>query len=438
MNPWIRVRSPGSGIAQLVIVLLMMTGPAIAQQESDRESDGISWSEFADNQYYKIHLNMRFRIELGNIDGSERSEAYTLRTRLGIGSKPLAGFSGYIEMENVVSLCSSCYFDNVEPPTGKTAIADPEFTQINRGFIRYENKGDRPAVMVVGRQRITFDDQRFIGAIQWRQNEQTFDSAYGESSFGFEGVKVRYGYIWDVKRIFADKGAILARQDFDSNSHLVNISYQTSIPTAPRIAVFGYLLDLENDSPSSAIASSNSYGFRTNGRCEFDEDWSLDYVLSYAYQTDAGDNPIDYHAHYFWASLDVGYDPLGSLGLGYEMFTSDDDVARFVTPISTAHKFNGFADVWLDNGGVGGLENLFVSIAPRLPWGLKGKLIYHRFWSEFSGANLGGEIDGVLGKKLGRGFSVFSKGAYYDSTGASRDLGKSDTWRWSIQLDYDF
>ena len=438
MNHWNGVRSLGSGIAQLAIVLLLMSGPAIAQQASDEASHDIDWNEFADNQYYKIHLNMRSRIELGNIDGLDRSEAYTLRTRLGIGSKPFAGFSGYIEMENVIAPCSSCYFDAVESPTGKTPIADPKFTEINRAFIRYENEGDRPVVMVVGRQRITFDDQRFIGAIQWRQNEQTFDSAYGESSLGIKGVKARYGYIWDVKRIFADKGNNPARQDFDSNSHIVNISYQTSLPTAPRIVVFGYLLDLNNDSPSSAIVSSNSYGFRSNGRYEFDQDWGIDYILSYAYQTDSGDNPIDYDANYVWASLDVGYDPLGRLGLGYEMFGSDDNKARFVTPISTAHKFNGFADVWLDNGGVGGLEDLFVSIAPRLPWGLKGKLIYHRFWSEFSNANLGDEIDAVLGKKLGHGFSVFSKGAYYDSTGASRSLGRNDTWRWSIQLDYDF
>lgn len=434
MNLRIQPLNAGSKIAKLVIIVLMMSGQAIAQQASD----GIDWSEFADNQYYKIHLNMRFRTELGKIDGLNRSEANTLRTRLGIGSKPLAGFSGYIEMENVVSICDSCYFDAVESPTGKTPIADPEFTQINRGFIRYENKGNRPILLVVGRQRITLDDQRFIGAIQWRQNEQIFESAYGESSFGIEGLKARYGYIWEVKRIFADKGNNPARQDFDSDSHIFNISYQTAIPTAPKIALFGYLLDFENDSPSSAIVSSNSYGFRVEGRYEFNKDWNLGYTFSYAYQTDSGDNPIDYDAHYVWASLDAGFDPLGSLRLGYEMFGSDNNVARFVTPVSTAHKFNGFADVWLDNGGVGGLENLFVSIAPKLPWGLKGKLIYHRFWSEFRNANLGGEIDGVLGKKLGHGFSVFSKGSYYESTGAARALGRSDTWRWSLQLDYDF
>lgn len=434
MNHWIRVRSPGLGIAQLAIVLLLMTGPAVAQQDSH----DFSWNDFADNQYYKIYLNMRYRIELGDADGLERSEAYTLRTRFGIGSKPLAGFSGYVELENIVSMCSSCYFDKVQSPTGQTNIADPELTQLNRAFIRYENKGDRPFIMLVGRQRIIFDDQRFIGNIPWRQNEQTFDSAYGESGFGFEGLKVRYGYIWDVKRIFGDKGNNPALGDFDSDSHLVNISYQTSLPTMPRIAIFGYLLDFDNNSPSSAIASSNSYGFRANGRYEFDEGWSLDYVLSYAYQTDAGDNPINYDAHYVWASLEASYDPLGSLGLGYEMLGSDGNNARFVTPVSTAHKFSGFADVWLDNGGVGGLEDLFVSLAPKLPWDLKGKLSYHRFWSEFSSADLGSEIDGVLGKKLGYGFSVFSKGAYYDSTGPSRDLGRSDTWRWSIQLDYDF
>jgi len=66
MNRWNGVRSPGSGFAQLAIALLLMSGPVIAQQASDEASNDIDWSAFADNQYYKIHLNMRFRIELWN------------------------------------------------------------------------------------------------------------------------------------------------------------------------------------------------------------------------------------------------------------------------------------------------------------------------------------------------------------------------------------
>jgi hypothetical protein len=33
--------------------------------------------------------------------------------------------------------------------------------------------------LTLGRQRINLDDQRFVGSVGWRQNEQTFDAVRG-------------------------------------------------------------------------------------------------------------------------------------------------------------------------------------------------------------------------------------------------------------------
>ncbi len=38
-----------------------------------------------------------------------------------------------------------------------------------------------------------------------------------------------------------------------------------------------------------------------------------------------------------------------------------------MTPFATAHKFNGYSDVFLNNGGNRGLRDLFVSIVPAIP-----------------------------------------------------------------------
>jgi hypothetical protein len=119
---------------------------------------------------------------------------------------------------------------------------------------------------------------------------------------------------------------------------------------------------------------------------------------------------------------------------------SDDGVARFNTPLATAHKFNGFADVWVNNGGPNGLRDLAVTLAPKVPFGLEFQLIYHKFWADETGKNLGNEIDGVLSKKLPHGFMVMTGAAYFDSTEASRaaPLGNTDLWRWSVDLNYKF
>ena len=54
-------------------------------------------------------------------------------------------------------------------------VADPaDFAAINRFAII--NKSLEHTTLTFGRQRIVLDDQRFVGNVGWRQNEQTFDA----------------------------------------------------------------------------------------------------------------------------------------------------------------------------------------------------------------------------------------------------------------------
>ena len=73
---------------------------------------------------------------------------------------------------------------------------------------------------------------------------QTFDAV----TVGSEPVKnlnLYYGYIWDVHRVFGDvDGLAAANTDFDSRSHLINISY--SGWKYGRFVGYTYLLDLHN------------------------------------------------------------------------------------------------------------------------------------------------------------------------------------------------
>ena len=161
----------------LVALPVFAQSPAASTEESTRERLG----RFLDNDYYKIDVDMRMRIELGKAERLERSEAPTLRTRLGLGTKPFRGFSTFVEMENVVAMCDSCYFDVVEPPSGQTSVGDIEVTELNRAFLKYENDGEAPFTAIAGRQRIIFEDSRWVGNVGWRQNEQR---ARGECGSG--------------------------------------------------------------------------------------------------------------------------------------------------------------------------------------------------------------------------------------------------------------
>ena len=57
-------------------------------------------------------------------------------------------------------------------------VADPKGTELNQGYVQY--KGIDNVGLKLGRQRINLDNQRFIGGVGWRQQEQTFDAFRAE------------------------------------------------------------------------------------------------------------------------------------------------------------------------------------------------------------------------------------------------------------------
>jgi len=408
------------GIA--ISVAFAITWPMVAVAEEVSEPDATDWKSALDNEFYKLHVNARVRVELVDFDGLDASQAYTVRTRLGVETKPFYGLSFYVEGENVFSFAESRYFDTVETPTGQSPIADPEKTEVNQLFAQYQKENLLDLDLKGGRQRIKLDDERFVGNVGWRQNEQTYDAARIAVSPGVDGLTTAYGYIWDVRRIFGNQGPP-SQRDFDSRSHFVRIAYDKI--EGAKIVVFAYLFDFDN-SPRN---SSNSYGFRVTGQLSLSEPLSLKYAASYAVQRDAASNPVNYTAHYVAVEAALDLSDVGAMAGGYELLGSDDGRARFVTPLATAHKFNGWADAFLDNGGTNGLQDLYFSASPKLPWGIEGKLIYHRFWSDEGRDSLGGEIDIVVSKQINRYVQILSKGAWFN--GSSE--GPVDRWRYSLE-----
>lgn len=392
-------------VSLTAMTVLLASGAALAEDE-----DGAAnlWEALTGG---RATLNLRGRVEVADTDARTQSEAYTLRTRLGYGTKPFYGFSVYADFEDITAIKKDQYWDLVKTDNGRTPIADPPATELNRAYLKFSRRDFLGSAAVVGRQRIKLDDDRFIGNVSWRQNEQTYIGALAQSSFGVDGLRLLYAYVWEVNRIFATA--------WDSSSHLVNLSY--SRLDVIKVAGFGYFLDF-NSSPGD---SSDTIGIRIHGEIELGDGFSLAYQLSDAYQwdggRDSGKNPTDYTANYLMADLNFGFRPIGALGAGYESLGSDDGKARFVTPLATAHKFNGWADVFVANGPAAdpnlGLQDFYVYVSPRLPWGLEGKLVYHHFKTDEGGATLGNEFDARVGKGINKNFDVLAKVAYFNAAG---------------------
>ena len=108
--------------------------------------------------------------------------ANTLRSRLTVAPKPINGFGVLVEVDDVRDIGADNFNDTRNGVTDRPAVNDPEGTDLNQALLRYS--GFPGTEVVIGRQRIERANQRFVGGVGWRQNEQTFDAAAVSHQFG--------------------------------------------------------------------------------------------------------------------------------------------------------------------------------------------------------------------------------------------------------------
>jgi hypothetical protein len=392
-----------------------------AEEEAAVEEPGTVWDSLQDSLFKgDVIFDLRLRAEIVEQSDLDTAQAYTERLRLGYATSPFYGFSFLVEFEDTRAADYDLYNAaglNNEPD--KAVVADPENTEMNRFLARYENEYFGG---VAGRQRIKLDDLRFIGNVGWRQNEQTYD-AYTLSSEWIEDTTLFYSYVDDVNRIFGQDGT-----DWRSDSHLLNASYNGLV--IGRITGFAYFLDFSN----SDLNSSNTVGLRLAGTQDLTEKLEASYAFSYAYQVDAGNNPANYEADYYSLKGSLGWKKLGALGVGYEVLGSDSGDFGFRTPLATLHAFNGWADQFLTTPAEG-LEDLYFFADMDLPFDIRGKTIFHLFFSDDSSRDLGGEFDASLGKAITENISVLGKLAVFYG---EADLVPNNVQKYWIQTEIKF
>lgn len=341
----------------------------------------------------KTTLDFRLRVEdvsQEEAGGDLEATATTLRTRLTFETGRYRGFGGLIEFDSVSELDEVDYNAGPGRPVfpGAATILDPEGEDLNQAYISYTNTS---TTVKYGRQRILLDNQRFVGGVGWRQNEQTYD-AFSVNNTSIDKLNVFYAYIHNVNRIFGDD---VAAGDQDMATHLVNAKYDFG--TVGSLTGYKYLIDNE----SAPAFSTDTTGLRFTGKTG-----RFGYTAELASQSDAGDNPDDYSASYALLEGSLALAPI-TLKAGYELLGSDGSAGQFITPLATLHAFQGWGDVFLGGGSgniPGGIEDLYASLGGKLG-PVTATIVYHQLGSDDSsvlGANdLGSEIGVALSGKAG-------------------------------------
>ena len=346
----------------------------------------------------KTNVSFRLRFEEVDVDNRDKTDATTLKSRITYVTDTYNGFGVTFEVDDVTSIGQDDD-EFIPPSTTRGIINDREATDVNQAFLSY-TAGD--TALKLGRQRIILDNQRFIGGVAFRQNEQTFDAA-SITNTSLPDTKIFYAYVTERNTI--------NDTDEKHETHLFNAKYSGfSLGT-----LSAYYYDLDQD---NAFDIEN-YGIRFTG-------W-----------TDAGDAKVYYTAEYATQDQNNGSKPdyyllegaVKASGIkttiGYEVLESDNGNG-FATPLATLHKFQGWADVFL-NTPAGGIEDLYLKVGTKVA-GVKLLAVYHDYESENTSADLGSEFGFLASKKFGKNYWLSLKYADYESGDAGSPADTSRVW----------
>lgn len=370
-------------------------------------------------------LGVRYRFEHVDQDGfSDDANASTLRLRLNYRTAAWQGWTGLVEFDAVEAIGRDDYNSGAGtsgPSRNRyPVIADPDYAEINQLFVEYHPDSDRWWTRL-GRQRINLDNQRFIGGVGWRQNEQTYDAAQLNWQANSD-LTLSWLIIRRVNRIFADQ---VAAGNHDHHSHLLHGHWLLS--DQHQLDAYHYRLD-NRDVPA---LSSQTTGLRLSARDAAESPrWSAHAEL--AYQSDVADQPVHYSEPYYRLDGRLKAGPV-HLQLGLESLGGNRhrSGASVQTPLATLHAFNGWTDQFLSTPDAG-LRDVFVGVEGAVgQWSWNA--VWHDFQAEDGSEAFGRELDGSLSRQFANGNALLLKAAAFDG-----DQGRPDVRKFWLMFSTQF
>jgi hypothetical protein len=376
----------------------------------------VSTAAHAGTQSTVPYADIRYRLELVDQDGlAEEAAASTLRIRAGLRTAEWHGFSALVEGEAVAVLGEASYNDTVNGKTAYPVVADPPDVLLNQAYLRF-----RPVAELetsVGRQAVSLDNQRWLGPVGWRQNDQTLD-AVRVTAKPVRGASIDFLYAWRVNRVFGTDSP----QGIWRNTDIHGVRAAYSIKNIGTISAYGYWLDI----PSSPVSSSRTLGVRMTGELPVGGKTSVLYSAEYARQHDHGANPQSFALDYWLIEPGVKAGPV-TLKAGYEWLEGNGSAA-LQTPLATLHSFNGWADKFLTTPA-NGLRDVYLDASYKVPGkGPLGGLVLRAAWHDYGSTNggiaYGQEWNGLVSYPVDKHFNLTAKLAHYKADAFATDTTK--------------
>ncbi len=414
------VAAEGAHVADTVAPIATLATPAATPTSVPHREQEESFSDAVTKGAISLNLNYRYEV-VDQADVEKRGRASTLRTTLGYRTLWWKRLAAFLEFEDVRDIGLGNEHDNGgygslwNGVDDRPIILDPPITEVNQAYLDWQPLDGLP--IRGGRQEIIVDNARFIGNVGWRQNHQSFDG--GTIHFnGWKNVSLGFTFIGRQRAVSGESRSM-------STSHLDGTCTFSKAGT-----LHAYLLSIEYDQEARRSLSTSTIGASFGGSAKLSDTLELSYRLELATQSDTRNNPGSVEAGYGRADLGLEVGTV-TFGAGYEVLGGAEGKGSFNTPLATLHKFNGWADRFLDTPA-NGLRDAFVSAGATLGnWNLNA--VYHEFSADSGGVSWGTELDGSVVFTTPWQQQIAFEFALYDADDWSADTDKLWLWtRWGF------
>lgn len=398
-----------------LIALLMLATSSIKAQFSFS-------GEFRPRSEYRDGFNYKYQPG-GNTAGREGTAAYIhTDARVALGATYAAEtYTAHIKVQEVFTFGDR-----------------PQISATGNGKIRMQEawadiKFSKLTSFKLGRQPLSYDDQRILGGLGWAQQARTHD--VGIVKYANNGYSLDFGAgyngdgsdnVYNTANLFSYKSISFLR---------VNKKYD-----ALNLSVLALYNVFQDGDPASKGYGDTKSGLFTGG-LHFDYKPGALSFSGNAFIQDGeriGETPVE--AAYL-ASLDVNFKATAktTFGIGAEVISGKTDTSVGFFPLyGTNHKFNGLMDrFYVGNHAAGnGLVDLNITAATKIFKTYALKIKGHMFSEQSQTKNgLGQEIDLVVAKKfkefsLAGGYSQFFESDDFPNPAGNPAAKSTQNWAW--------
>ncbi len=391
--------------------------------------DALTFNDKGNSGAIKFDLKYRYENVNQELGPLKTANANTASLRLGYLTPMFHGFQAFAEYEGNLAMQDD--YNDLQPPfvgsnPSYSRVVDPERSELNQFWFSYN--GIVNTVFKIGRQRVSFDDNRFIAIVPWRQLETTYDAVTITQKDLLPGLIVNVGYLGNAQ--------IMNGFSENMESPLLNLNYK--LGDYGNLVGYGYWLDYTER--ENYEKSNQNYGVRLScctkplDSIKINDQYGVVYTAEYSHQSDYGHGLTAYDVDRY--NLMGGFSAFKVMFQGaMEQFGGYGLNRTFDFPLGLNHAFQGWADLFAVSTPANGLRDLFGTvIVPFQNGDLLLTGMYHDYSDDTGRFNYGDEWNFSVLQKWGKHYSVLVKYAYYNAGDNSDALFKStDTQKFWVQ-----